>query len=200
MADFKPSRSHIRPTVIRIRSLKEAQDYKSLTSPWRKSWLAECITRFLSKSSIGQEETTEKIRPKEKTSLENVKKERKSRVLGRFKSIFPLQLFPDELIVEEERVVWIDRIFPWSSKAISIMATDISSVEASHGPFFGHLHVGSLVGGPAILIESLSRASCVKARALIEGIILTEREGGKLHKKRIEREKAELTEAGEVRF
>jgi len=173
---------------------KEDKGYKSLTPPWAKSWLGKYLPPFRTKAGY----------KKEKSGYvdytENREPGNKSRVLRRFRSVFPFMLFPDELIVEENRVIWKNWLGPGYSRVISIMATDISNVQASHGPIFGHLHVGSLVGGPEILIEKLSRKECVKARALIEGIILTAREKLAVRKKEIEKEKEELSKLGGVKF
>src|SRR3990167_9100479 len=80
-----------------------------------------------------------------------------SRILGRFRQIFPLTLFPGELIIEELRIIWVKRNGPWVNEVISIMATDIACVNASTGPFFGHVHIKSLTGGPEILVNSMTR-------------------------------------------
>jgi hypothetical protein len=168
--------------------------YKSLTPPWIKIWLEECILLFRAKSPEGKEGE----RGAEKKEIKD--QEKKLQVLGRFKSVFPFQFFPDELIVEEKRVIWKDWMGPGMCKAISIMATDISNVQASHGPLLGHIHVGSLVGGPEILVEHLWRKDAIKARALIEGIILVAREREAVRKREIEKEKEELTRLGEVKF
>lgn len=101
----------------------------------------------------------------------------KSRVLARFRQIFPLALLPGDLIIEELRIIHVKRNGPWSSQIISIMATDIACVNASSGPFFGHVHVQSLTGGPQIFVDNLLRRDVFKIRSLVEGIALASREG-----------------------
>ncbi|OGY25019.1 MAG: hypothetical protein A2Y57_02525 [Candidatus Woykebacteria bacterium RBG_13_40_7b] len=122
-----------------------------------------------------------------------------SKVLGHFKAVFPFDLFPDELIVEEKRVIWINRFFFATCQVVSIMASDISKVEAAHGPFFGHIHIGNIVGEPEITIERLSRKATVEAKSLIEGLMLTARGGVKL-KERYEDKQRRLEEIGKIRF
>jgi hypothetical protein len=116
--------------------------YEALSPPWVIKWLKKHLLPFQNEK---REVTTSEY--KESSVMDQGERKRedrkKSRVLGEFKSIFPFMLFPDRLIVEEKRVVWINRMGPWLTKACSVMATDISNVEASHGPFFGHLHVGT---------------------------------------------------------
>ena len=122
-----------------------------------------------------------------------------SRVLGRFRQIFPLTLFPDELIIEELRVIWVKKLGPWTSEIVSIMATDIASVNASRGLLFGHVHVKSLTGGPEIIVESLMQEHAYQARSLIEGIALSSREGLIIQHASLETERANLLRAGQVK-
>ena len=168
--------------------------YKSLTPPWKKSWLAVCLSPFRAKTTNRKEkETLPKIDEAEEPKSQ-------SRVLQTFKSAFPFQFFPDQLIVEEKRVIWKDWMGPGLYKAISIMASDISNVQGAHGPFLGHIHVGSLVGGPEICIQHLWRKDVVRARALIEGIILAARERASVRREEVEEEQKELSQLGKVKF
>lgn len=139
-----------------------------------------------------------------------------SRVLARFKQIFPLALFPDDLIIEELRLVWVHREGPWADEVISIMATDIASIDASSGPLFGHIHIKSLTGGPEIFIDNLYRAdvynrsrlhrvaSCnamrYKIRCLVEGISLSARAGLKVNQEDLDNKRNFLAEAGSVKL
>src|SRR3990172_8815176 len=100
-----------------------------------------------------------------------------SRILARARQIFPLTLFPDEIIVEELRIIWFRKQGPWSYEVVSIMATDIACVNAASGPFFGHIHVQSLTGGPEITVDNLSRKNVYTIRSLVEGIAMSAREG-----------------------
>lgn len=123
-----------------------------------------------------------------------------SRVLGQFSQVFPFSLFPDKLIIEELRVVWIKRMLPWASAIISIMATDIACVNASRGPFFGHILIKSVTGGPQILVDSLWGRDAYKIRDLIEGIAMASREGLKIqHQNDLEAERQELLRAGQIK-
>ncbi|OGD92336.1 hypothetical protein A2697_02275 [Candidatus Curtissbacteria bacterium RIFCSPHIGHO2_01_FULL_41_44] len=121
-----------------------------------------------------------------------------SRVLGRFRQIFPITLFPGELIVEELRIVYVQKNGPWANNVISIMSTDIACVNASSGPFFGLVHIQSLTGGPEILIEHLLRQNVYKIRSLVEGIALAAREGLKIEAANLEEEKQNLLRAGSI--
>lgn len=100
-----------------------------------------------------------------------------ARCLGRFKQIFPLTLFPDELIIEEHRVVLVINRGPWIQELLTTMATDIASVDSSTGPLFGHIHIKSLTGGPDIFLDRMTRGDVLKARYMVEGVILLSRRG-----------------------
>lgn len=121
-----------------------------------------------------------------------------SRILARARQIFPLTLFPDEIIVEELRIVWFRKQGPWSYEVVSIMATDIASVNAASGPFFGHIHVQSLTGGPEIIVDNLSRKNVYTIRSLVEGIAMSAREGLAVENTNIESERRILMQAGQI--
>ncbi len=121
-----------------------------------------------------------------------------SRILARSRQIFPLTLFPDEIIVEELRIVWFRKYGPWSYEIVSIMATDIACVNAASGPFFGHIHVQSLTGGPEIVVDNLPRKDVYRIRSLVEGIAMSAREGLSVENSNIEAEKRNLMQAGQI--
>lgn len=98
-----------------------------------------------------------------------------STVLARFHQFFPLTIFRDELIIEEDRVMWIENRGPWTKDLISIMATDIACVNASIGPFFGSIHIKSLTGGPEVMMDRLWKNDIHEIRSLVEGIALISR-------------------------
>ncbi len=132
---------------------------------------------------------------KEKTSSKSGKK---SRELARFRQVFPLTIFPDEIIIEEHRVILVRNNGPWTDQVITIMATDIACVNASTGPFFGQVHVKSLTGGPEISIDRLLKHNVYKTRGLIEGIVLTSRGPLEINTESLEVEKEALLRVGQV--
>ncbi|MEK7580761.1 MAG: hypothetical protein AAB512_00615 [Patescibacteria group bacterium] len=122
----------------------------------------------------------------------------KSRILFRTRQVFPIILFPSELIIEELRVVCLKQLGPWAQEILSIMATDIASVNAASGLFFGHIHVKSLTGGPEILVDSLPRRDVYRVRSLVEGIAMSAREGLTVQGEDLEAEKQSLYQAGRI--
>jgi len=121
-----------------------------------------------------------------------------SRILFRTKQVFPIIFFPSELIVEELRIVYLKQLGPWSNEVLSIMATDIASVKASGGMFFGHVHISSLTGGSEIMVDNLPRGDVFKVRSLVEGIAMSAREGLSIQSDNLETERQTLYQAGRV--
>lgn len=121
-----------------------------------------------------------------------------SQVLARFRQFFPFTIFCDELIIEEGRVVWIENKGPWTKELISIMATDIACVNASTGPFIGHIHIKSLTGGPEILIDRLLSSDIYKIRSFVEGIAMAARNGVTYKTNDIEAKRRIFLKTGEI--
>lgn len=133
-----------------------------------------------------------------KTNGKGITQSGQSRILFRAKQVFPIILFPSELIIEELRIICIKQMGPWQNAVLSIMATDIASVNASSGLFFGHIHIKSLTGGPEILVESLHRKDVYRVRSLVEGIAMSAREGLKVPVDTLEAERQGLYQAGKI--
>lgn len=78
------------------------------------------------------------------------------------------------------------------------MATDIASVDSSTGPLLGHIHVLSLTGGAEIIVDKLPKNDVLKARFLIEGIVIAARNGETIEKKNLELERGYLINRGKI--
>ena len=136
------------------------------------------------------------LRPK--TNGKAITEGGQSRILYSARQIIPLTLFPDQITVEELRIVWLRKMGPWMNEVVSIMATDIASVNCSTGLFFGYIHVQSLTGGPEILVDNLLKKDVLEIRSLVEGIAMSAREGLKVNGENLEAEKQSLIQAGTV--
>ncbi len=139
-----------------------------------------------------------KLEHASKNKLNGSKNSSDSFVLARARQFFPFTLFCDELIIEEHRVVWIDNKGPWTKEYISIMATDIASVNSSTGPVFGHIHIKSLTGGPEILVDRLFKREISKIRDIIEGIVMASRNGVHIQEDNIETKRQIFLRAGTI--
>ena len=136
------------------------------------------------------------LRPK--TNGKAITEGGQSRILYSARQIIPLTLFPDQITVEELRIVWLRKMGPWMNEVVSIMATDIASVNCSTGLFFGFIHVQSLTGGPEILVDNLLKKDVLVIGSLVEGIAMSAREGLKVNGENLEAEKQSLIQAGTV--
>jgi len=151
---------------------------------------------YLSQSDMWRYELVAKLRER---GNKDTSSKTQSRVLGHFRQVFPLNVFPDELIIEKLRILHIHRFGPWTTEIISIMGTDIACVNSATGMFFGHIHIKSLTGGPEILVENLTRKDVIIARALTEGIALSSREDLTIeHTQDLAQEKNSFLEDGMV--
>lgn len=94
-------------------------------------------------------------------------------VFLKIKSIFPFELFPDELIISVDKVTLISRTLPGTNMVRDMHMNDVAQVEADCGPIFGHLHVYSKLRTEApLLIERVKRADVLKAREIIESLLV----------------------------
>ncbi|MCR4324643.1 MAG: hypothetical protein NUV69_03065 [Candidatus Curtissbacteria bacterium] len=119
----------------------------------------------------------------------------KVRLLGRFKQVYPISLFPGEIVVEPGRVVWIKRNGPWQDEIITIMASDIATVYASSGLFFGRVHIKSTTGGPEIFLDKIARRDAYEVRNLVEGIALGYRDNPRVDYQNVTAGRQQLLEA-----
>jgi hypothetical protein len=88
------------------------------------------------------------------------------------KSIFPFQLFPDELDVYRDKVTLINRLGPGMEKIRHLHLHEIAQLEADCGPIFGHLHIiPKLRTEETMLIDRLSRKNALAARDFIENLL-----------------------------
>lgn len=122
----------------------------------------------------------------------------KSRIMHRATQVFPFTLFPSQLVVEEHRIIWLKKLGPWMEEVISIMATDIASVNCTSGLLFGNVHVQSLTGGPEILIDNLPKKDVYKIMSLVEGIAMSAREGVKIEGQNLQEQKENLLAVGKI--
>jgi hypothetical protein len=88
------------------------------------------------------------------------------------RSVFPFQLFPDELIVFKDRVRLITRLLPAADMVIEMHMHDVAQVEADVGPIFGQLQVyPKLRTEESLLITRLFRKDALAAREILEELI-----------------------------
>lgn len=92
--------------------------------------------------------------------------------IAHIKSIFPFQLFPDELIIKRETITFISNLGPGMKQSRTIHFDDIAQVEADLGPIFAHLHIiPKLRTEEQIIIDRISRKDALATEKLVEEMI-----------------------------
>lgn len=99
------------------------------------------------------------------------------RILFRAKNIFPFDLFPDEIVITNNKVDVITKEFFWSGRVHSISIPDITDVFLDSGPFFASLKIVD-VGfvENSIDIKYLKKSDAQTARRIIQGLVVVEKE------------------------
>jgi hypothetical protein len=95
-------------------------------------------------------------------------------VLAIVRTVFPLTLFPDSIVVDRTKVTIIHRTFFWSAETISFQIEDILNVSASVGPFFGSLTIASRVMSTIdhFHVNHLWRRDAIVLKHIIQGYII----------------------------
>lgn len=96
-----------------------------------------------------------------------------NRVLFRAKTVFPFDLFPNELVVQENKVDINYGLFFYSKTLISMPIANINMASASTSIFFGTLSI-EIEGNNENpnKVTFLSATDAVRARRFINGLVL----------------------------
>lgn len=97
------------------------------------------------------------------------------KVLFRVKSIFPFDPFPDELIIEETRVVFKHRVNPFAKRVFSMLIKDISQSRLSTSIFFGKILIQDIFGENEIAIDYLSKRKAYLVKGILDRLQARER-------------------------
>lgn len=97
-----------------------------------------------------------------------------NQVLASVRTVFPVTLFPDSIIVDRTKVTIVKRDFFFTSNAISFQIEDILNVSCAVGPLFGSLTVASRVMSTIdhFNINYLWRNDATFLKDLIQGHII----------------------------
>lgn len=118
-------------------------------------------------------------------------------ILFRCKSVFPFDFFPDELIIDENKVDVRHGLFFMSTQTTSIPYKNIIKATSTTGLFFA-----SLVIEMEVYIQQpdpinfLWIKDAIKARRIINGLISAHKQGIDLSKIDLEQAKDEVEEIG----
>lgn len=124
------------------------------------------------------------------------------RLLLKVTSVFPFQFFPDELIIDEMKITYVNKIFFLSRQTRIILINNISSVIVETSPFFAALKIRQ--NDPReheFKITYLRKSDAIKAQKIIEGLIISRAQAipiDKLNQKQLENKIEDLGTVPEV--
>jgi hypothetical protein len=97
-----------------------------------------------------------------------------SEVLASARTVFPMTLFPDSIILDRSKVTIVKRDFFWTARVISFQIEDILNVECGVGPFFGSLTIASRVMSTIdhFQINYFWRDEAIFLKQLIQGYVI----------------------------
>jgi len=95
-------------------------------------------------------------------------------VLAAARTVFPITLFPHDIIMDRTKITIIKRDFFWSSRVISVQIHDILNVSASIGPIFGSLTISSRVMNSVdhFEVNFLWRGDAIHIKQMIQGYVI----------------------------
>lgn len=100
-----------------------------------------------------------------------------SKELFRAKGIWPFDLFPDELIIEEKRIIIKRNIFPFFSTTTTLPVSRLTLFEWNKSIFFSSVFIrGAYTDNIEITMSWLSHDDAQKAKELIDGLSLKQNE------------------------
>ncbi|HET9098463.1 MAG TPA: hypothetical protein VFN51_02495 [Candidatus Saccharimonadales bacterium] len=144
------------------------------------------------KSVSSKADMSERSAHTEKAKSENKKKEKKkdghakkledivgeaSNVLAEAKTLFPFQMFTDEIIIDRHKLTLIFRSSFNSAKKVSVPIEDIKNVQSSTGPVVGSLTITSdhFVNNTQT-INNLKKKDVEVIQKLIQGAVIATKE------------------------
>jgi hypothetical protein len=95
-------------------------------------------------------------------------------VLAAARTVFPITLFPHDIIMDRTKITIIKRDFFWSSRVISVQIHDILNVSANIGPIFGSLTISSRVMNSVdhFEVSFLWRGDAIHIKQMIQGYVI----------------------------
>lgn len=101
-----------------------------------------------------------------------------NKALLKMRSVFPFDLFPDEITVDPMKVNIVSREFFFSATTHTIHVKNILDVSVDCSPFFATLKIMYQGFGPnTVDVKYLKKREAQKARRIIQGLALAAREG-----------------------
>ena len=125
--------------------------------------------------------------------------ESSKRVLFSAKSVFPFDLFPDEIVIDENKVDIVYGIFFYSREVFSIPLMNINSAKSTTTLLFGELSI-ELEGynENPLPVKYLWNSDALSARRIINGLITLQKQNVNLTKLDLTRAKDQVEEIGKA--
>lgn len=138
----------------------------------------ESVSEKLEKDPKTQaSEEMEKDALKEDSKLKNLIAG-SNRILLKVSTVFPFDFFPDDIIIDETKVTIIFRTFFWTERVHSIYVKDLSDVLVEVSPFFATLKLVDLgFKENSIDIPFLRKSQAIRARQIIQGLVISAKQG-----------------------
>lgn len=94
-----------------------------------------------------------------------------NRIVFELSSVFPWDLFPNTICIEESRITFIKRIFFGVSEVHSVDIKDISNIFINTSPFFAEIEVISRTFTEnSMKMNKFKKSEAIYARRIIEGL------------------------------
>lgn len=99
---------------------------------------------------------------------------RSNEVLAKARTIFPLTIFPDTIILDRTKLTVIRRTFFFSEDVMSIRIEDILNITATVGPFFGSVTIATRVlsSDDHFTIKNFLREDAMHLKHMIQGYVI----------------------------
>ena len=89
----------------------------------------------------------------------------------KIRTVFPFVLFPDDLIVDDDKVTIIRRTFFASEEIHTIPIKDVMDVIVAHNLFFATLYIKRAFQNDLYELEYLKKEEALRARQLIQELV-----------------------------
>ena len=97
------------------------------------------------------------------------------REIMRVKNVFPFDFFPDELIIEEARIVFRKRLGPFTKRIYSMLIKDISQSRLTTSLLFGRITIQDIFGENEITIDYLWKRKAYIVKGILDRLQARER-------------------------
>jgi hypothetical protein len=148
--------------------------------PIFKSYREQLRTEFKKAIEEAYKESLKEISKEEEISKQKFKSlvQKSKKTLLRIKTVFPFDLFPDDITIETNQVNVCIRQFFLTQFTQSISIKNIQDVEVQNGPLFASMTLTENGAVPRVLsVSYLKKDDANKARRIIQGLVVASQEG-----------------------